>query len=171
MNQTARTISVDGPVAIIPLTKGFNCIIDVVDLPLAEWRNWSALVCARRQAVYACRVAVTDGKSRMFLLHRVILADPDGLQVDHIDGDGLNCRRANLRLCSHAENQRNKKARRGSRAGLKGVSWSSRDGIWRAEITLHGKKKFLGNFNTVEAAHAAYCSVAVGYHGAFARLK
>lgn len=157
--------------AVITLTKGYEAVIDVDDVGLVEGRNWSALVCKRRKAVYAVRVQRINGKSRMMLMHRVLSRVHDDLQIDHRDGNGLNNRRANLRPATHADNQLNKSVRSDSRSGLKGVAWNERDQIWRAEIMRGGKKKYLGNFKSAEDAHAAYIAVVDEFHGEFGRLK
>lgn len=165
-----RPIVKSGEVAFIELTKGYRATIDAVDIPLVEGRNWSALTSPRRNAIYACRVEIIDGKQHMILLHRLILGLAGDDQGDHRDGDGLNNRRYNLRICTHADNQINKRVRSDSSSGLKGVVWESRSGRWRSEIQLHGKKKWLGYFDTPEAAHAAYCAAAPLLHGEFASI-
>lgn len=169
--RNVRAIEIHGDVAFVRLTQGYVAKIDAADAHLVEGRNWSALKSPRRKAIYACRVEKIDGKPVMILMHRHFL----GLsgrweQGDHRDGDGLNNRRYNLRACTHAENQINKRVRADSRCGLKGVSWESRSGRWRAEITLNGKKKWLGLFDSPQEAHEAYRREAPRVHGQFASL-
>jgi hypothetical protein len=167
----SRALVIQGDIVMVPLTRGCHAVIDAADIPLVEGSNWSAIVSKRRKAVYAGRVKQVAGQQKMILLHRHLMSAPDGMQVDHKDGDGLNCRRENMRLCTHADNQINKGVRVGTRSGLKGVSWEERAGRWKSEITLRGKKKWLGYFDTPDAAHAAYVRAAIDLHGEFARLK
>jgi hypothetical protein len=104
-------------------------------------------------------------------MHRQILGLTDpAVQADHVDLDGLNNRRYNLRPCSKAENMRNRGAQRNNKSGFKGVRWHTRDRRWVAKITVDGKQKHLGYFDTPDAAHAAYAAAAAEHHGEFARL-
>jgi len=159
-------IDLGGDVASLTLTRGYVAVVDAADVPLVNGGKWTALVSPKRHAVYACRSVA----GKMLLLHRLILAAPPGVEVDHIDGDGLNNRRANLRLCSHADNQKNKGPRSGSRSGLKGVSWDSRAGRWRAEIAANGRRRWLGLFDDPAEAASAYEVAAKELHGEFARI-
>lgn len=165
-----RPIIRSGDVAFIELTKGFRATIDADDIPMVSGRNWSALTSKRRNAVYACRVEIIDRKQTMILLHRLLLSLSGDVQADHRDGDGLNNRRDNLRICTHGTNQLNKAARKDNRSGLKGVSWEKRAGRWKSEISINGRKRWLGYFDSPEAAHDAYCAAASYLHGDFARL-
>jgi hypothetical protein len=106
----------------------------------------------------------------MLLLHRAILNAPVGLEVDHINGDGLDNRRSNLRLATREGNQRNRAARRDNTSGLKGVSLHVSTGKWQARIRTGGEQVYLGVFTTPEAAHEAYAEAAIRLHGKFARI-
>lgn len=90
--------------------------------------------------------------------------------VDHRDTDRSNNRWDNLRSATHAQNMHNQGGRRSS-SGLKGVHWDKRDRKWRAQIMRDGKKHFLGNFTSAEAAHEAYKVAAGRLHGEFARTS
>lgn len=105
--------------------------------------------------------------------HRVIWALvygewPQG-DIDHINGDGLDNRLGNLRLCRHAENMRNMKIQSGRASAFKGVSPSRQDGKWRAHIKIDGRHVHLGTFADEEAAARAYDDAASKYHGPFGR--
>lgn len=164
-----RQIIVEGDLAYVPLTRGFVAVIDAADVHLVERYTWHAKV--GRSTVYGRRnEAVAGGGNTTILLHRVILGIYDAeIHADHIDGDGLNNRRANLRKCSRAENQRNRGAQQNSTSGFKGVTWSRQKGKWRASIQVAGSTKNLGYFETSAAAHEAYSAAAVTLHGEFAR--
>lgn len=121
---------------------------------------------------YAVRRVLVDGKYVAVLMHRQILGAKSGEFVDHRDRDGLNNSRANIRICSHAENMRNRAPSRTNKAGFKGVYFDARCPLnpWRAQIRSGGKKFTLGFFATPEEAHAAYAIAASEKHGEFARL-
>ncbi len=105
-------------------------------------------------------------------MHRQILGLQfgDKREVDHIDGDGLNNTRANLRLCSSSQNKMNIGRRTDNKAGFKGVSWHNVMNKWRARIKINGKEIRLGYFNTPVEAAEVYRHNASKYHGEFARL-
>jgi len=109
-------------------------------------------------------------------LHRVILGvtDPE-IKVDHKDGNGLNNVRYNLRVCTTAENTRNKQKSKGNTSGFKGVCWHKRDKCWAVQICVDYKGVHLGHFpgtpeGKIEAAKA-YNVAAIKYYGEFARLN
>ncbi len=108
-----------------------------------------------------------------YLCHRLAWLYMTGawpeFEIDHIDGDGLNNRFANLRVATHGENMRNARLRSDSTSGRKGVQ-PTRAGRWTARIRCDGKLIYLGTFNTVDEAHSAYCREAAVLHGEFARV-
>lgn len=94
---------------------------------------------------------------------------PSGV-IDHIDGDGTNNRIENLRVCSGAENMKNRRLNSNSKSGFKGVHRFS-DGVWRARISVDGRKRSLGLFSHPEEAAVAYDKAAQSLHGSFARTN
>lgn len=153
--------------ATIPMNHGFHAIVDDEDyerLMKFRWRHAST----RGDNRY--HYAKTGGKV-VVLMHRLLTNAPRGMVVDHINGNGLDNRKANLRVCTNAENLRNRSADRGSR--FKGVHPvpGSKVHPWRAEICLNGKKYHLGVHATAEAAARAYDEGAIRIHGEFARLN
>jgi hypothetical protein len=135
---------------------------DMTVLAAHKWRPASHYVNGR-----CYRYLIADiGRTRL-LFHRVITACPRGMLVDHINSDGLDNRRTNLRVCTHAENMRNRRANRNSGSGYKGVYFDR--GRWRARIRANGVRHRLGSFDTAAEAHAAYCAAADRLHGDFAR--
>jgi hypothetical protein len=93
--------------------------------------------------------------------------DPGCLQIDHIDGNGLNNSFGNLRLATGSQNIANQGKRQDNTSGYKGVS--RHRSKWRAEITVNNSYYYLGLFETPELAHMAYCKAAAELHGEFAR--
>ncbi len=160
-----RPLLIDGDIAQIQLTRGFTAIIDAKDVHLVDGFNWQAMVCPR--TVYACRTDRTSGKPKSVLLHRVIMGEPDGLDVDHVSGNGLDNRRLNLRLATKTQNNHNQRIRKDNTSGYKGVYLDAKSGKWRARVKIDGKQHNLGYHNTPEEAHAARCKAANELHGKF----
>lgn len=101
-------------------------------------------------------------------MHRLITGAGAGQQVDHINGNKLDNRRSNLRLCTQSENMRNRGATALNTSGFKGVHWSANDRKWRAGIKVEGKRIFLGLYLSKEEAAEAYNRAAESLHGLFA---
>lgn len=117
------------------------------------------------------RASRSNGKNRTLKMHRQIMGEQaDGREVDHINGNGLDNRRCNLRLCTHAENTRNgSKHRDGLSSTYKGVT--NRYGKWQAMIRTNNKGQYLGMFTSPEDAARAYDAKARELFGEFARLN
>lgn len=164
------------PYREIPLTRGKVAIIDAEDWPLVSRYKWGAFSSSGRRKPHWYATATTprhEGGKKV-RLHRILLSAPKGVQVDHRDGDGLNNRRTNLRLCTHGQNQQNRKAVV-SKSGYKGVKridkkpqWSVR---WIAAIKKDGRSRHLGSYDTAEEAARAYDRAAVQLFGEFASLN
>ena len=109
----------------------------------------------------------------IYMHHLVIGIPTDGLVVDHINGDGLDNRRVNLRFCTKAENCRNQVKRRKIKTSsrFKGVTWDKNRGKWLASITLNRKRHNLGRFTTEREAATAYNSAATRLFAKFAKLN
>jgi hypothetical protein len=91
-------------------------------------------------------------------------------EIDHINGDAGDDRWTNLRPATSLQQKHNRKVRKSSTTGLKGVLWSQRDNSWTARICVNGSNVHLGTFRTPEAAHEAYRAAAERHFGSFARL-
>lgn len=154
MTENTRTIA---------LTQGKVALVDAADY---EWLNqWKWCFKQGR----AERHAPSDnGYRRSLLMHRVILGDIDGMCVDHINHDPLDNRRANLRLCTKAENSRNRSRQRNSSSQYLGVGWHKANRKWIAEIRINGKSGYLGSFDNEIDAAKAYDKAARELHGEFA---
>ena len=165
-----RPIRVDGDVAYVPLTKGYEAVIDAEDVGLITQWCWHARVGSRGH-VYAAR-GVTVGESVFALMmHRVICPAPTEMFVDHIDGDSLNNRKTNLRLATNQENLRNRGRPKNNTSGFKGVIFDPRTKMWCARITANNQTHWLGRHKTAEKAHAAYCAAIPVVHGEFGRAE
>ncbi len=108
----------------------------------------------------------------MVYMHRIIMNPPDGKQVDHINGDGLDNRVENLRIATSSENNYNTGKQSNNTSGYKGVSWHKTRKTWQVLIGVGGRLiRIPGVFNSAEDAARAYDEAAKKYHGVFARLN
>jgi hypothetical protein len=112
-----------------------------------------------------------SGKRTMVQMHTQIMETPKGMEVDHIDSNGLNNQRSNLRICTRKENVHNATKRTDNTSGYKGVSFYKLNKKWGANISCDGEHTFLGLFATKEEAYEAYVGACVKFHREFARIK
>ncbi len=89
--------------------------------------------------------------------------------IDHVDGNGLNNTRANLRVSTPAENARNRGKQKTNTSGYKGVCYNKRNGKWTAQIQVNSKKIHIGSFTDALVAHKHYVEACIKYHGEFAK--
>lgn len=148
------------------LPSGHVALIDEADRVLVEQYRWFARV--TRHTVYVRGYRLGEPTDAFLHLHRVITGAPDGTDVDHRNHNGLDNRRANLRVTSHAENTRNARARSGGASEYKGVTWDAINGKWRAKIRINGRTVHLGRFADAWDAAQAYNAAAVEAWGEFA---
>lgn len=134
--------------------------IDVSDIPLVSGRAWSAAV--RHKQIYAKNSS--NGDTTM---HRLIAGDQFEA-IDHINHDGLDNRRANLRGCTTQENLFNQASK--SRIGFKGV-YEANNGLFEFKIRAGNIKRRQGGFSCKKAAARAYDKAAIELHGEFARTN
>jgi hypothetical protein len=151
----------------IALTRGAYSIVDPDDyekLSRFKWHlardGWNS---------YARRCYRFKGRKKSKCMHRDVLEVPAGLVVDHINRNGLDNRKANLRAATHAQNICNRRTSKVTgRSKYRGVSWSKEKKKWSAQIHSGGKCKFAGYFEDEVEAAKAYDSAARKYHGEFA---
>lgn len=152
----------------IELTMGMVAIVDDEDFQEIAQYRWQF------QALhgYAQRTRKkVEGTPRSILMHANIMRPEKGMDVDHINGNKLDNRRCNLRVCTRSQNLQNMKLRKDNRLGVKGVTFNKARQKYVAQITSNGKNKGLGYFLTIEEAKAAYDKAALEKFGAFARLN
>jgi hypothetical protein len=104
---------------------------------------------------YAVNRSNIDGIWERIFMHRMVMNFPKKMQIDHKNGDGLDNRKENLRLCTNRQNcQNSRKSRKPTTSIYKGVCWDKRFRKWRSDISLNGKRIHLGLFdNETDAAH------------------
>lgn len=129
--------------------------------------RWCMNVTLLQEKRYARR---TQDRKTIYM-HRELMNPPEGMEVDHINGNGLDNRKANLRVCTKEENQQNSKKRTGKSSSFKGVCWDSSGRKWRARITVDKKHLQIGQFEMELKAAEAYDKEARYYFGAFAKLN
>lgn len=144
----------------IPLSKGMVSLVDDEDFEVLSGFNWF---------VTSWGYAVRNADGKQIRMHRQIMGVNDNrwLIVDHINMNPLDNRRANLRLCTQAQNLTNRPSVNNS-SGFKGVTWSKQNKKWCAKIGHKGRSKNLGYYDTPEEAHEVYCLWADMLHGEFA---
>jgi len=148
---------------LIPLSQDRFAIVDDADYDELMKHRWHAVRYGAR-AVYAARKVRVDGKRTILLMHRAIMNPPDGMPVDHRDGEGLNCQRDNLRIVTHSENCMNRRRDARNTSGAAGVTLHKSTGKWKVSI----RRKHLGYFESFEAAVAARQSAEREDFGEFA---
>ena len=155
----------------IPLTQGRFAVVDPADYESLSGHKWRLCKTKGKNVLYAERtVRRSDGTYSRMLMHREVLRPPRSYVIDHVNGCGLDNRRANLRLATAAQNAWNAGGR-GGRSGYKGV-WLAKDkGLWRASIVCCGRRRHLGYFRDKRDAAKAYDRAAREYHGQFAVLN
>ena len=173
MQRKIREIRIEGNIAFVPLTKCYEAVIDASDAALVARWNWVAKVVKRKngsvRAVYAQRRAHKGELPTTIYLHRVIAATPAGHSTDHIDGDGLNNRSANLRGSTACQNSQNQRKHIDGSSGVKGVTWDKSKRKWKAQIMTNGVKRNIGRFDTLEGAARAYEAASIESHGIWGR--
>ena len=152
---------IEGNLALIELNAGYSSLIEVADLALVMPHIW----CVERRGNYA---STSIGSGRVMQMHRLIMGFPPGLQVDHINCDGLDNRRSNLRIVTQSQNNMNARLRKDNTSGFKGVYFYKPNQKWKAQIQV-GKNRHIGYFDTPEEAARAYDAEARKHFGEFAR--
>lgn len=148
-------------------TNGGHTLIDCSDLATVQELNWRL-----HTNGYASTEVRQDGRRRRLYLHRVLLAAPPGIEVDHANRDRLDNRRSNLRLATRRQQTANQSIRSNNSSGFRGVSMNRKRGKWQAHIRIHGKSVSLGAaFTSPDEAARAYDAAAVQVFGDFANLN
>lgn len=156
----------------IILTRGKVAIVDDEDFDqLSKW-SWYTHISPNPNNFYAARGTMINYKNKGHMMHRQILQLNDqNLVVDHIDGNGLNNQKSNLRICTRAQNMCNLKKRKNTSSRFKGVFWDKSRNKWSARANIEGKSLNIGRYeNEIEAA-LAYNVTASFAHREFASLN
>jgi len=149
----------------IPLTKGKKSLVDDIDFNFLSSMRWYL-----GSDGYAYTGVYKDGKTKQYSMHRLLMNTPIGKYTDHVNGNKLDNRKCNLRICTNAENIRNQKKKGINTSGYKGVSWHKQLGVWRAQIRVNYKAIHLGCYKTKEEAYNVYKDASDKYFGIFANI-
>lgn len=133
----------------ILLTKEQTATVDSSDFLAINKYKWYAQ--KNKHTYYAVRY---DRENKRFIyMHRYIMKTPNGMTTDHIDGNGLNNKHINLRICTYSQNALNRhRLSTKNKSGVRGVSWDRINEKWRADVRRDYKRINLGRFNTKNKA-------------------
>ena len=160
---------------LLPLSQNKFAIVDAADYNRLNKYKWCLSKIPRTNyaltRIKARRVKGKLTKRKAMLMHRFILNAPRHLVVDHKNHNGLDNRKQNLRLCTRAENNRNRRTFRKGTSKYKGVSWDKKRKLFLAAIRCNGKYYNLGRFKSEIEAAKAYDKKARELFGEFACLN
>ena len=151
----------------VPLKHGKILLFDDRDWAAATLISWYAVEQRGRWYVLAHDPGKPSGAAKL-RFHRFVLDAKPGQGVDHVNGEGLDNRRANLRLCGDALNQQNT-GPRGGGSQYKCVAWSAAKRKWQVALRFGGRGHFVGYFDGEEAAARAYDAAILPLAGEYAR--
>ena len=128
----------------------FKTVFDIEDY--SEIKNYKWLVNRFRGSKTYSNYYIISSKGKF--LHRILLKEPKGKTIDHIDGDSMNNRKSNLRICTIRENSKNNKIHKYNKSGHKGVLWYYYRNVnkWMAYICIDNKRTTLGYFEDYDEA-------------------
>lgn len=155
---------------LIPLTKGKFAKVDDEDFEwLSQWK-WQAKLKQGKKDWYAIRYKYAPvDRQTMVSMSRLIMKAPDGVLIDHWNGDTLDNQKGNLRPATQAQNQHNqRRLRKDNTSGKKGVYLNTRSGRYVAQIFVATKRQYIGTFDTAQQAADAYDLFACAMFGQFA---
>ena len=154
----------------IKLTQNKVALVDDEDFEYLNQFKWYVL--KRPYTYYAARsIRLTNGKQTLILMHRVILNVPKGMETDHINHEGLDNRRINIRICTKNENCMNRNSYKNRSSRFRGVYWDKNCKKWRAQIGYKKKNYHLGLFLSENEAALSYDNKAIELFGEFANLN
>lgn len=155
---------------LLPLSRGLFSIVDDDDFEfLSQWKWFAFKASGSKRLFYAIRTDYSNKK--ILYAHKLLLGAKPGMVIDHINGNSLDNRRANLRHCSIKENVRNQAPRVGFTSKYKGVAWRADRSKWTAYICPDRKKLNLGVFRSEHNAAYAYDKAALKHFGQYARIN
>jgi len=157
---------------LIPLTQGKFAKVDSTDYDDLMQYRWCCPKGSRGRVGYAKRtITIANGKRKDIFMHRYLMGDPIGLQIDHINHDTLDNRRSNLRFATASQNSANRRGH--GKLGIKGITCRTYKGKRKtttrfvARITFNYAKIYIGDFKTLAEAECAYNTKATELFGEF----
>jgi DNA-binding CsgD family transcriptional regulator len=149
-------VRIEGDIAYITIFRqGRELTVKVSSVDATRVVNhpyrWHSLWCKTSRTYYVVSMSIEDGKHKHFSLHRFLMDFPEGVEIDHRDGNGLNNTRENLRVVSKSQNLQNQRlTSRASASGMRNVC-RKRD-KWIVRLMIDGKDRSFGTFSTVDEA-------------------
>lgn len=144
-------------------------MVNAMDRDLVACHAWREYV-ARNTSYAISTIKMPDGVWRTVRMHRLILMPPDGIAIDHLDGNGLNNLRSNMLACRNAENTARAMYRYdGTKTPYRGVYPNGSN--WAARISINNRVHYLGTFPTPEDAAHVYDTAAREHRGEYAVLN
>jgi hypothetical protein len=155
----------------IQLTQGKVALVDDEDYEYLNQWKWYANKLGNK--FYAVRnLRINKKYVGSILMHRLVANNNSKMHTDHCNGDSLDNRKENLRICNASENLMNQKKHLNNKSGYKGVGkYNNNKSKFRSQISCNGKFIHLGYYKTKEDAAKAYNAAAIKYHGEFANLN
>lgn len=150
---------------ILKKNKGIALVSD------KDFKNLNKFVWSLDKDGYASRHDWSGPKIRLIFMHRLIMGEPKGIEVDHKNHQQLDNQRSNLRLATHQQNCFNRQKGKNTSSIYKGVSWKAKDKKWWSKIKKNGKCFSLGYFHNQRWAAMAYDITAKDLFGSFAKLN
>ena len=150
----------------INLSQGRVTIVDDDDFEEISKHKWNYA-----QGYAKRNIAAGAGKQATLHMHVAIMGKTGGLEIDHVNGNGLDNRRDNLQFVTHAQNLQNKAPDKNTSSVYKGVSWNKRIKRWTSQIMIDKKLRHLGRYENEQAAALAYNNAAIKHFGQYARLN
>ncbi len=144
----------------IRTSSGATILIDYIDYEAANQIKWWVVRGYAQGQI---------GRKKLYM-HRWLLEFPE-YDIDHINGNRLDNRRSNLRICTESQNLANQRLRKNSASGYKGVTWRPDEQKFRVRIMVNGRSITIGQFSEAEDAAHAYDKAAVKYFGEFAKTN
>jgi len=148
----------------IKITRGEYALVDDIDYEKIAAHKWFCKPMGNNK--YAAR----EVDKKIIYMHRIILGAKAGQICDHINGNSLDNRRANLRFCTRGQNAKNRGVNKNNTTGIKGVTWYKRLKKWRAQIRVDYKLEHIGLFDNKNDAEIAYKQAAKKAFGEYARI-
>lgn len=155
---------------LIALSQGAVASVDDEDYERLSAHSWCVSASKNGLKYAKCRLSRKIGAPGLYM-HRLVSGAVVAQYVDHINGDTLDNRKENLRICQQSQNMCNRGKQANNKSGIKGVCWNKGAQKWVAQIAFRGKGLYLGLYESKELAAAAYAKAAYQHHGEFARLQ
>ncbi len=150
------------------LTHGYKAIVDDIDIVKIKDYTWR--IYSNWKVKYAVTNGYVNGKRTTIRMHRLVVNAKPNEKIDHINGNGLDNRKINLRRCTSSQNMGNISKRLGS-SKYKGVCWGKKENKWRAKISYAGRQYHLGFYMSEKEAALAYNKKAKELFKEFARIN